>query len=104
MAVRLGETAGQRSDDRRSCGRFVTRSGRVESHHRRGWCMAKDRARTGDRQRERPGDLDDVDLAILRTLRADGRTSNADLAATVGVAASTALLRTRALRAHGVVR
>ncbi len=49
-------------------------------------------------------DLDEVDLLILRELQADGRTPNADIAAVAGVAASTALLRTRALRTRGVVR
>jgi DNA-binding Lrp family transcriptional regulator len=51
---------------------------------------------------EPPPDV--VDETILRTLHADGRTPNADLAAAAGVAASTALLRTRALRARGVIR
>ena len=48
--------------------------------------------------------LDDIDLALLRRLEADGRTPNVELAAEAGVAASTALLRTRALAARGVVR
>ena len=48
--------------------------------------------------------LDDVDLALLAALRADGRTPNADLAAAAGVAPSTALLRIRALRRRGVIR
>ena len=48
--------------------------------------------------------LDTVDLAILRELQRDGRTSNAQLAARAGVAPSTALTRTRALRDRGVVR
>ena len=51
-----------------------------------------------------PTRLDDVDLALLRRLEADGRTPNVELAAEAGVAASTALLRTRALAARGVVR
>ncbi|WP_082538166.1 Lrp/AsnC family transcriptional regulator [Angustibacter sp. Root456] len=51
-----------------------------------------------------PADLDPVDLAILRELQADGRTSNAQLASRAGVAPSTALARTRALRERGVVR
>lgn len=50
-----------------------------------------------------PG-LDQVDLDILRALHTDGRTPNADLAAAAGVAPSTALLRTRALRSRGVIR
>jgi DNA-binding Lrp family transcriptional regulator len=48
--------------------------------------------------------LDDVDLALVRELRSDGRISNAQLAARIGVAPSTALTRTRALRERGVVR
>jgi DNA-binding Lrp family transcriptional regulator len=48
--------------------------------------------------------LDDTDLTLLRELRADGRTTNAQLAARAGVAPSTALTRTRALRERGVVR
>jgi DNA-binding Lrp family transcriptional regulator len=51
-----------------------------------------------------PTDLDEVDGVLLRTLYQDGRTPNADLAAAAGVAPSTALLRTRTLRARGVVR
>ena len=49
-------------------------------------------------------DLDGVDLALLRTLDRDGRTTNADLAAAAGVAPSTALVRTRALQSRGVIR
>ncbi|MGB4834956.1 MAG: AsnC family transcriptional regulator, partial [Nostocoides sp.] len=37
-------------------------------------------------------DLDEVDLALLRALIADGRLANNRLAARAGVAASTALL------------
>jgi DNA-binding Lrp family transcriptional regulator len=48
--------------------------------------------------------LDDVDVALLRELQSDGRTSNAQLAARAGVAPSTALTRVRALRERGVVR
>ena len=51
-----------------------------------------------------PADLDEVDLALLRALDADGRTPNADLAAIAGVAPSTALVRARALRERRVVR
>lgn len=49
-------------------------------------------------------DLDDVDLVLLRQLQQDGRTSNAALAASAGVAPSTALTRVRVLRQRGVVR
>ena len=48
--------------------------------------------------------LDDTDLALLRELVVDGRITNAELAARTGVAPSTALTRTRALRERGVVR
>ena len=63
--------------------------------------MAKDRSPA---TRPAPTELDDVDLALLRTLSQDGRAPNADLAAAAGVAPSTASLRTRALRARGVLR
>ena len=49
-------------------------------------------------------DLDPVDLTLLRALQDDGRISNSELATTAGVAPSTVLLRTRALRARGVLR
>ena len=49
-------------------------------------------------------DLDEVDLALLRALIADGRLANNRLAARAGVAASTALLRVRQLQDRGVVR
>jgi DNA-binding Lrp family transcriptional regulator len=45
--------------------------------------------------------MDAVDAAILRRLQQDGRQTNRELAAAVGVAPSTALERTRALRAAG---
>ncbi len=63
--------------------------------------MPKDRSRS---TRPAPTELDEVDLALLRALDADGRTPNADLAAIAGVAPSTALVRTRALRERGAVR
>jgi DNA-binding Lrp family transcriptional regulator len=63
--------------------------------------MAKDRSTA---TRPAPTELDDVDLALLRTLSQDGRAPNADLATAAGVAPSTASLRTRALRARGVLR
>ena len=49
-------------------------------------------------------DLDEVDLALLRALIADGRLANNRLAARAGVAAATALLRVRQLQDRGVVR
>jgi DNA-binding Lrp family transcriptional regulator len=48
--------------------------------------------------------LDDLDAAIVGRLAADGRISNSDLAAAVGVAPSTCLVRVRQLRASGAIR
>ena len=48
--------------------------------------------------------LDRTDHAILARLRNDARISNKALAASVGVAPSTALERTRRLEADGVLR
>ncbi|SHG24721.1 DNA-binding transcriptional regulator, Lrp family [Jatrophihabitans endophyticus] len=47
--------------------------------------------------------MDELDSALVRELQVDGRRSNRDLAATVGVAPSTALERTRALWRNGVL-
>jgi DNA-binding Lrp family transcriptional regulator len=47
--------------------------------------------------------MDAVDQAILRRLQRDGRQTNRELAEAVGIAPSTALERTRALRARGVI-
>jgi DNA-binding Lrp family transcriptional regulator len=48
--------------------------------------------------------LDELDTAILLELQADARRTNRDIAAAVGVAPTTALDRTRALRERGVIR
>ncbi|MEW2384888.1 Lrp/AsnC family transcriptional regulator [Micromonospora sp. NPDC047707] len=48
--------------------------------------------------------LDDTDRAILAELAADGRLPNNALAERVGVAPSTCLARTRALRECGAIR
>lgn len=48
--------------------------------------------------------MDELDTAILRELQADARRSNRDIAASVGVSPTTALERTRNLRARGVIR
>jgi Lrp/AsnC family leucine-responsive transcriptional regulator len=48
-------------------------------------------------------DMDTLDLAILRSLQADGRRPNADLAREHGVAPSTILERVRSLEKHGVI-
>jgi DNA-binding Lrp family transcriptional regulator len=48
--------------------------------------------------------MDGLDAAILRELQSDARKSNRDVAAAVGVSPTTALDRTRALRARGVIR
>lgn len=50
-----------------------------------------------------PADLDDTDLAIVELLSEDARMSNAALAEAIGVAPSTALVRTRALVERGVI-
>lgn len=49
-------------------------------------------------------ELDDIDLAILEALQRDGRLSNKELAAAVGLAPSSCLVRVRRLRASGVLR
>ncbi|MFC7342331.1 Lrp/AsnC family transcriptional regulator [Saccharopolyspora griseoalba] len=48
-------------------------------------------------------DLDELDTAILRELQHDARRTNRDVAAVVGVAPTTSLDRTRALRERGVI-
>ncbi|SDV02834.1 DNA-binding transcriptional regulator, Lrp family [Microlunatus sagamiharensis] len=48
--------------------------------------------------------FDELDTAILRELQVDARRTNRDVAAAVGVAPTTALDRTRALRDRGVIR
>ena len=47
--------------------------------------------------------MDELDSAIVAALQADGRRSNRDLAAALGVSPSTALERVRALRQRGVL-
>ncbi|WP_160121310.1 Lrp/AsnC family transcriptional regulator [Rhodovarius lipocyclicus] len=49
-------------------------------------------------------ELDSIDERILGHLRADGRMSNADLAAAVGLSPSACLRRVRALESRGVIR
>ncbi len=62
-------------------------------------------ARGGAHERRTPfGVLDEIDRALLRELERDGRVSNKDLAARVGVAPSTCHARVAALRARGVLR
>ncbi|MDF9277087.1 Lrp/AsnC family transcriptional regulator [Arthrobacter sp. EH-1B-1] len=51
----------------------------------------------------KPDGLDPVDRRIVQELLADARITNAQLAEKVGVAPSTALLRTRQLTERGVV-
>ncbi|WP_298965797.1 Lrp/AsnC family transcriptional regulator [uncultured Methylobacterium sp.] len=47
---------------------------------------------------------DEIDAAILRVLRGDGRISNADLAQQVGLSPSACLRRLRLLERSGVIR
>jgi DNA-binding Lrp family transcriptional regulator len=49
-------------------------------------------------------DLDDFDRRLLALLRIDGRRSNADLAAEIGLSPSACLRRLRALEQSGVIR
>ena len=49
------------------------------------------------------GNLDRIDLAILRHLQSDGRLSNAELAARVTVSAATCHRRTQRLFAEGYI-
>ncbi|MBR0643292.1 Lrp/AsnC family transcriptional regulator [Plastoroseomonas hellenica] len=48
--------------------------------------------------------LDELDRAIIRELRADGRMSNAALAAAVGLSPSACLRRMRLMERRGVIR
>lgn len=48
--------------------------------------------------------LDELDLAIIRELRADGRMSNAALAEAVGLSPSACLRRMRLMERRGVIR
>lgn len=69
--------------------------------------MAEESSTLGTETRVTPQEvqrLDAVDRRILRLLRADGRISNSALAAAVGIAPSTCLVRVRALRESGVIR
>jgi DNA-binding Lrp family transcriptional regulator len=47
--------------------------------------------------------MDELDSALVAALQDDGRRSNRDLAGALGVAPSTTLERTRALRVRGVI-
>ncbi|MHA3020861.1 Lrp/AsnC family transcriptional regulator [Mycobacterium sp. BMJ-28] len=47
--------------------------------------------------------MDELDSAIIAALQADGRRSNRDLAAALGVSPSTTLERVRSLRQRGVL-
>ena len=48
--------------------------------------------------------MDAIDTAILRELQSNARKTNREVAAAVGVSPTTALDRTRALHARGVIR
>jgi DNA-binding Lrp family transcriptional regulator len=52
----------------------------------------------------RPDPLDEVDAVLVRLLQDDARMSNARLAEEAGIAASTCLVRVRALIDRGVIR
>jgi DNA-binding Lrp family transcriptional regulator len=47
--------------------------------------------------------MDELDSALVAALQADGRRSNRELAAALGVAPSTSLERMRALRMRGII-
>lgn len=49
-------------------------------------------------------DLDEIDHELLRLLTQNSRTTNADLAAAVGIAQSTCITRVRSLVTRGVIR
>lgn len=48
--------------------------------------------------------MDELDTAIVAELQSDARKTNREVAAAVGVAPTTALDRTRALRERGIIR
>jgi Lrp/AsnC family leucine-responsive transcriptional regulator len=48
-------------------------------------------------------DLDALDRTILNELQRDGRLSNTELAATIGLSASATLRRTRSLERQGII-
>ena len=48
-------------------------------------------------------DLDELDIAILQELQADGRMTSAELAQRVGLSASATLRRVRGLEESGVI-
>lgn len=48
--------------------------------------------------------MDEIDRRIIQALRADGRISNADLAARIGLSASACHRRVRALEESGIIR
>ncbi|WKK73150.1 Lrp/AsnC family transcriptional regulator [Rathayibacter oskolensis] len=56
-----------------------------------------------DQWNARGAALDELDIRILRILQSDARMTNRDLAAAVGISPTTALDRTRSLRARGVI-
>ena len=60
--------------------------------------------RRPDQPKDLRGDLDDVDLSLLRQLASHARTPNNTLAEAAGVAPSTAHARLRALQDSGVIR
>lgn len=65
--------------------------------------MARTRRAQPAAAREPVDTLDDLDSAIIISLQADGRRSNRDLAAELGVSPSTTFERVRSLRQRGVL-
>lgn len=59
---------------------------------------------TQEMPRARPPQLDIIDRRILRLLQEDGRMTNVDIAAQVGLTAPPSLRRVRALEEAGVIR
>jgi DNA-binding Lrp family transcriptional regulator len=51
-----------------------------------------------------PVEIDDIDRQLLTLLQQDARTTNADLAAKVGIAQSTCISRVRSLVKRGVIQ
>lgn len=64
---------------------------------------ARNDAREAERRELRRAGLDDLDQHILEVLRDDARTSNVELARTIGLSPSSTLARVKSLRDRGVI-